>query len=70
MTEEMQMKYVRKVMAQWDRESQLATAIMTGEARGEAKGISNTAKAMKTEGIPIDVISKCTGLSIEEIATL
>ena len=70
MTEEMQMKYVRKVMAQWDRESQLATAIMTGEARGEAKGIYNTAKAMKTEGIPIDVISKCTGLSIEEIATL
>ncbi|MBO7414971.1 MAG: hypothetical protein J6U22_00200 [Bacteroidaceae bacterium] len=40
MTEEMQMRYVRKVMAEWDREGQLATAIMTGEARGEAKGLA------------------------------
>ena len=78
MTEEMQMRYVRKVMAEWDREGQLATAIMTGEARGEARGraegreegIAKTAKAMKVEGISTVVISKCTGLTPEQIEAL
>ena len=66
MNEDMQMKYVRQLMARWDRESQIATAV----AHGKAEAISNTAKAMKAEGISVDVISKCTGLSSEEIAAL
>ena len=70
MNEDMQMKYVRQLMARWDRESQIATAVAHGKAEGRAEGISDTAKSMKAEGIPVDVISKCTGLSSEEIAAL
>ena len=66
MNEDMQMKYVRQVMAEWDRESQLATATM----RGEEKGRAETAKAMKAEGISADIISKCTGLRPAQIAAL
>jgi len=38
------------------------------ESRNEA--ILNIAKTMLTEGLPFDVISRCTGLSIEEIKEL
>ena len=68
------MKYVRHMMAEWDREGQLATAIMTGEerglAKGRAEGVAKTAKAMKAEGLPTDVISRCTGLTAEQIEAL
>ena len=82
MNEDMQMKYVRQMMAEWDRESQLATAIMTGEERGEAKGvakgraegraegIAKTAKAMKEKGMELSLISEITGLTEEQITAL
>ena len=78
MTEEMQMRYVRKVMAEWDREGQLATAVMTGEARGEARGraegraegVAKTAKAMKEKGFDSILISEITGLTPEQIEAL
>ncbi len=78
MNEDMQMKYVRQMMAEWDRESQLATAIMTGEERGEAKGlakgraegIAKTAKAMKEKGLDIPLITEITGLTEEQITAL
>jgi len=41
-----------------------------GEARGEAKGIIKVAKAMKTAGITIDIITKTTGLSEQQIEQL
>jgi predicted transposase/invertase (TIGR01784 family) len=37
---------------------------------GKAEGITEVAKNMKSEGISVDVISKVTGLSAEEIAEL
>lgn len=82
MNEDMQMKYVRQMMAEWDRESQLATAIMHGEERGEerglakgraeglAEGITKTAKAMKKKGMELSLISEITGLSAEQITAL
>ena len=82
MNEDMQMKYVRQMMAEWDRESQLATAIMHGEERGEAKGlakglakgraegIAETAKAMKEKGLDLSLISEITGLTAEQIKEL
>lgn len=70
MTEEMQMRYVRKMMAEWDREGQLATAIMTGEARGRAEGVAKTAKAMKEKGLDSVLISEITGLTPEQIEAL
>lgn len=82
MSESMQMKYVRQMMAEWDREGQLATAIMDGEERGEARGeakglakgraegIAKTAKAMKEKGIELSLISEITGLTAEQIKAL
>ena len=78
MNGDMQMKYVRQMMAEWDRESQLATAIMHGEERGEAKGLAKgraeekvkTAKAMKEKGLELSLISEITGLTEEEIKEL
>jgi len=41
-----------------------------GKIEGEAIGVKRTAKNMKSEGISLDIISKVTGLSAEEIAEL
>jgi len=41
-----------------------------GEKKGERKGKAETAKAMINEGIPITVISRCTGLTKKEIASI
>lgn len=74
MNEDLQMKYVRQMMAEWDRESQLATAIMHGEAKGREEGReekrSEIAKAMKAEGLSTDVIAKCTGMTPQQIDML
>ena len=74
MNEDIQMKYVRQMMAEWDRESQLATAIMHGESKGREEGRkekeSEIVKALKAEGIPVGVIAKCTGMTPEQIAQL
>ena len=82
MSEDMQMKYVRHMMAEWDREGQLATAIMDGEERGEAKGLAEglakgraeekalTASNMKKKGLDPELISDITGLTLEQIQSL
>ena len=41
-----------------------------GRAEGRAEGIAETARKMKEGGLPIEQISKFTGLSIEEISNL
>jgi predicted transposase/invertase (TIGR01784 family) len=41
-----------------------------GKAEGELKGKRETASAMLAEKLPLEIISKCTGLSIDEIKTL
>ena len=74
MSEDMQMKYVRRMMAEWDREGQLATAIMDGEERGEARGRAEEraaiAQKMKAMGMEPDVISRLSGLTLDQIAQL
>ncbi len=40
------------------------------EARGEAQANRNTAKNLKDLGVDYEIISKSTGLSMEEIAAL
>ena len=44
--------------------------IAIGEERGEREQAIRIAKSMKEDGIPEDVISKHTGLSLEEIEAL
>lgn len=74
MEEDIQMKYVRRIMAEWDREGQLNYVMHTSEQRGlevgRQMGYKEAAIAMKTEGISVGIISKCTGLSPEQIEAL
>ena len=70
MSEDMQMKYVRHMMAEWDREGQLATAIMNGEERGRAEEKALTASNMKKKGLDPELISDITGLTLEQIQSL
>ena len=48
--------------------------VKEGEERGIRKGIKEgavqTARGFKAEGISFDIISKCTGLTIEEVEAL
>ncbi len=53
-----------------DARSALSTSYMDGEEKGKAAAKAEDAKNMKTEGINVDVISRVTGLSAEEIAGL
>ena len=41
-----------------------------GMQKGMKKGLAQTALAMLEENIPLDVISKCTSLTIQEIEVL
>ena len=41
-----------------------------GIQKGMKKGLAQTALAMLEENIPLDVISKCTSLTIQEIEVL
>ena len=41
-----------------------------GLAKGLAKGRAETARNMKANGLPVDLIAACSGLSPEEIAQL
>ncbi|MEE0912952.1 MAG: PD-(D/E)XK nuclease family transposase, partial [Paludibacteraceae bacterium] len=47
-----------------------AIGVEKGRAEGEAIGILKTAKKMKEEGLDVNVISKLTNLSIDEIEKL
>jgi len=50
----------------WEEEAE-AKGIAIGEARGEAKGVLRTARQMRAEGMSVDLISRVTGLSKDEV---
>ena len=60
------------------RKAGLREGMALGEAKGEKKGrlagerkkAIETAKKMLENEIPIDLITKCTGLSLEEVKCL
>ena len=78
MTQEQQDRYFREFMYEMDQKSRMRTAredgiaegLAEGEARGRAEGRADTARAMKAEGLPIEVIARCTGLTQDQIAEL
>ncbi|MCI5207200.1 MAG: Rpn family recombination-promoting nuclease/putative transposase [Candidatus Electrothrix sp. ATG2] len=52
------------------RDSELRTKFSEGLEEGVEKGKLETAQSMKKEGIPTELIQKCTGLSLDEINKL
>ena len=41
-----------------------------GEARGKAEGKAEVAKAMLKNGLPVEMVMSCTGLSKKEVEAL
>lgn len=48
----------------------MAKGVAEGMAKGMAEGKTESARAMKADGMPIELISKYTGLAVEEIERL
>ena len=48
----------------------LEEGMKEGMQKGMKKGLTQTALAMLEENIPLDVISKCTSLTVQEIEAL
>ena len=78
MNQDLQMQYVRRMMAEKDRIGQLATAKMQGLEEGRVEGRAvgreqerlQMARAMKTHGMDASVIADITGLTLEQIEEL
>ena len=70
--------YIKKMNTERDRINQWEFAMEQAKTKGMAEGLAKgmaeekmaIAKSMKLEGISVDIICKCTGLSIEEIENL
>ncbi len=67
-------EYAESVKDYWDYYSTMKTAHKNGKAEGREEGKHDmaieTARKMKADGMPADVIAKYTDLSVEEIEAL
>ena len=52
------------------KEEGLAEGLEKGLAEGEHKKAIETARKMLTDGLPVEVVTKYTGLSVDEIKLL
>jgi hypothetical protein len=68
--EDFRIQYRGYVRSENDRISRETNARAGGLAEGEAKKARETAALMLAEGLHADVVSRCTGLLIEEIYAL
>ena len=64
------LQYIRDMMAEKGRISEMNTAIRRGRDEGRKEGLLLAARNMKDQGLPVDMIAKATGLSEGEIAEL
>lgn len=62
--------YIKKMNTERDRINQWEFAMEQAKTKGMAEEKMTIAKSMKLEGISVDIICKCTGLSLEEIENL
>ena len=79
---EEQIKYIKEMTTERDIRNQIvyardmgilegkAEGLVEGEARGRAEGKAETALAMLANGLDIALVSKCTGLSEQQIREL
>ena len=70
MAPEDRVKLLNDMNSERDTRNQIAYARKEGLAEGEAKGREEVAQNMISLGLTSDVISKATGLSLEDISRL
>lgn len=70
MSKEEREKYDESIKVYRDHLATLAYAEQKGREEGERNKQLAIARNLKTEGIPVGLISKTTGLSVEEIEKL
>ena len=63
-------QYFESQKEYWDYYSTMKTALKKGLAQGEAKANRENARRMKADGLALDLISKYTNLTIQEIEAL
>ena len=62
--------YDHNMRTELDIIAQTDYAVRQGEARGKAEGKAEVAKAMLKNGLPVEMVMSCTGLSKEEVEAL
>lgn len=78
MLTELDLKYVKEYAAQVGHEEGLQKGLQEGRQKGLQEGRKEgrkessleIAKNLKTEGLDVNIIAKCTGLSVQEIEAL
>lgn len=82
MPENVRTQYFKNMTTEIDRRAQmlcairegraqgLAEGLAEGEAKGRKEGVIETAAKLKAAGIAPDIISQCTGLTVDAIAAL
>ena len=74
MPAELKQEYIKDMTTEIDKRAQLKYAIEQGLEKGEAigmsKGKNEVARAMLHEKMPVETISRLTGLSPEQIQAL
>ena len=70
LTEDQWRDYELALIEYQDTIEEYHTAIQKGMAKGMAKALVETAKAVKADGVDVSTISKWTGLSVAEIQRL
>jgi predicted transposase/invertase (TIGR01784 family) len=63
-------EYANYRRAQDDRINRETNVKAAGKAEGETKKAREAAVAMLAEGLQVDMISRCTGLSVEDVEKL
>lgn len=63
-------QYFESQKEYWDYYSTMKTALKKGLAQGEAKANRENARRMKADGMALDLISKYTNLTVQEIEAL
>ena len=69
-SEEKRTQYENDMMEEREFNSKIKTAERKGKAEGRAEQAVESAQVMLTQGIDIELIAECTGLTLEEVKSL
>lgn len=70
MTPDERLAYELSLSTERDLYACMETKYEEGMEKGKVEGKVEVAGKMKSQGIPVETIAQCTGLSVEEIGSL